>query len=140
MDLLCVTTTTTRAGAVVVVATGEVDFSTAPLLGESVREAHRLLAEPRAVVLDLSGVGFLSAAGVGVLVVEHHRSRRGGVPLVVVAPTRPVRRTLAACDALSVLHVVAQSPATCSVRLAEALNAHADLLPPAPPCSTSGAR
>ena len=118
--LLCVETTTTPAGVVVVVATGEVDFSTAGLLGDRVREAHAVLATPRAVVVDLSGVEFLSAAGVGVLVAEHHRSRSRGVPLLVVAPNRSVRRTLAACDALSVLHVVAHSPAVRAGWLGEA--------------------
>ncbi|MCS7478461.1 STAS domain-containing protein [Umezawaea endophytica] len=128
--LLCVDTTTTAAGAAVVSATGEVDYSTAALLGERVRQAHRPPAAPRAVVVDLSGVEFLSAAGVGVLVVEHHRSRSSGVPMLVVAPNRSVRRTLAACDALSVLHVLTRSPATCAVRLAEALDAIAAVRPP----------
>ncbi|HWO58575.1 MAG TPA: STAS domain-containing protein [Umezawaea sp.] len=124
--LLCVETTTTPAGVVVVVATGEVDFSTAGLLGERVREAHDVPAAPRALVVDLSGVEFLSAAGVGVLVVEHHRSRSRGVPLLVVAPNRSVRRTLAACDALSVLQVVADSPVSSAARLGEAPAARAD--------------
>lgn len=109
--LLSVENAPTPTGGVAVVARGEVDFSTAGLLDDRVVEADELVVPPRSVVVDLSGVTFLSAAGVGVLVAAHHRSLRRGVPLWVVVSHRSVLRTLTACDALSVLRVVDRSPA-----------------------------
>jgi anti-anti-sigma factor len=119
MDLLRVENSVRPDAVVVVTAIGEVDFSTTELLADRAREAHRLVAMPRAVVIDLTGVRFLSAAGVGVLVAAHRRCALRGVPLLVVAPDRRVRRTLEACDVLHLLHVVAESPAGSATTRAE---------------------
>jgi anti-sigma B factor antagonist len=107
MDLLRIESSVAPNAVVVLTATGEVDISTIEFLAEHARHALGLVAVPRAVVIDLAGVRFLSAAGVGVLVVAHRRCARRGVPFLVAAPNRCVLRTLEACDALSVLHVVA---------------------------------
>ncbi|MEU0513724.1 STAS domain-containing protein [Amycolatopsis sp. NPDC006125] len=65
-----------RSGAAVVRATGEIDLSTAPRLAETLAE------QPGTVVLDLTGVAFLSAAGVQAMLDVRARGRE----LRLVAP------------------------------------------------------
>jgi anti-sigma B factor antagonist len=55
-----------RAGAVVLSVCGEVDLATAPALGAVLTLALRCV--PAVLVVDLSGVDFLGAAGLAVLV------------------------------------------------------------------------
>ena len=83
-----------RDGCAVLTVRGEVDLSTGGRLadagGAALREAAR-----RPVVLDLSGVSFLSSSGLGLLVSLHDEGRDLGVPVrVVVDPTRPVIRPI----------------------------------------------
>ncbi|KAA2257903.1 STAS domain-containing protein [Solihabitans fulvus] len=78
--------------AVVKVA-GEVDMLTAPTL------AACLLAglarwTPRRLVVDLRRVGFLSVAGLGVLIEANEQAGARHVELRLVADTRTVRRAL----------------------------------------------
>lgn len=110
---------------VVVTVTGEVDMSTAGLLADRMHEAHRLIATPRAVIVDLTRVRLLAAAGVTALLSGHLACQTRGVPLWVVAPNRFTRRTLYACGLESALHVVARSPAATAARLRSALESRA---------------
>ncbi len=55
-----------RAGAVVLSVCGEVDIGTAPALDDALTAALR--CTPAVLVVDLSGVDFLGAAGIAVLV------------------------------------------------------------------------
>ncbi|HEY1574247.1 MAG TPA: STAS domain-containing protein [Pseudonocardiaceae bacterium] len=65
---------------------GEVDILTAPHLDRAVAEVYGTGVTH--VVLDLTGVPFLSSAGLSVLVDHHARGKRDGVGLSVVA-TQP---------------------------------------------------
>ncbi len=83
-----------RAGCAVLVVRGDVDLSTGPRLAAA---AGRALAEAAGapVVLDLSGLEFLSSSGLGQLVALDEEARRTATPLrVVVDPTRPVIRPI----------------------------------------------
>jgi anti-anti-sigma factor len=75
-----------------VVLGGEIDIATAPairrLLLAAISGGHGPLA------VDMSGVTFLGAAGVGVLVAAAHRAREAGGSLSLLAPSRQVRRLL----------------------------------------------
>jgi len=115
----------TSSDTVVVTVTGELDTATADLLADRVDEAHRLVAAPRAVVLDLTGVRLLAAAGMTVLLTAHRAFAARGVPLWVVAPDRAARRTLRACGLESVLHLVDKAPTRAATRLSSALESHA---------------
>jgi anti-anti-sigma factor len=73
----------------VLVVEGEMD-----LLARSL--APSLWAEePVHVVVDLRGVTFMDAGGLGVLVGGRHTAVRSGGELLLVAPSGPVRRVLA---------------------------------------------
>jgi anti-sigma B factor antagonist len=66
----------TRGGVTTVTVTGALDLSTSPevltfLAGQLDRGHHRLL-------LDMSGITFLSCAGLSALLDVEHRARRGG--------------------------------------------------------------
>ena len=83
-----------RDGCIVLTVRGEVDLSTGVRLAEAGNDALRD-GTRRPVVLDLSGVDFLSSSGLGILVALHDEGRDLGVPLrVVVDPTRPVIRPI----------------------------------------------
>jgi anti-anti-sigma factor len=57
------------------------------------------------LAVDMSGVTFIGAAGVGVLVAAANRARQAGGGLSLLAPSRQVRRLL------DVLHLDAILPA-----------------------------
>lgn len=83
-----------QGGCVVLAVRGEVDLSTGGRLLEAGSAALRE-AVGRPVVLDLSGVNFLSSSGLGLLVALHDEGRDIGSPLrVVVDETRPVIRPI----------------------------------------------
>jgi anti-anti-sigma factor len=75
-----------------VVLGGEIDIAAAPairrllLAAISGRNAH--------LAVDLSGVTFLGAAGIGVLVAAANRARETGGSLSLLAPSRQVQRLL----------------------------------------------
>lgn len=93
-------TTTQIDSALVVTATGELDILTAPALRSAVRAA---LDYPGTVVVDLSGITFLSATGLDVLIAADDTvgqtdraatgARRARVRLVL-GHERPVRRPM----------------------------------------------
>lgn len=96
MDHQDPTPVVTRQGGVHLVRlAGEIDLATADALGE------RVLAETtdaRAVLLDLSSVGFLDSAGVRMLDGLIGTYQDGGRPVrVLVGPRGPVRLTLMLC-------------------------------------------
>lgn len=80
-------------GSVCVVATGEIDSSSAP---EFRRILETLLDEPELseIVVDLAGVSFLDSAGLCVLAAAHRRIKGRGVRLRVLASSRAVIRPL----------------------------------------------
>ena len=83
-----------QGGCVVLAVRGEVDLSTGGRLLEAGSAALRD-AVGRPLVLDLSGVDFLSSSGLGLLVELNDEGHDLGVPLrVVVDETRPVIRPI----------------------------------------------
>ncbi|MFJ6677365.1 STAS domain-containing protein [Actinosynnema sp. NPDC091369] len=72
---------------------GEVDLSTAPRLRD--RLLGQIGVAGSDLVVDLSEVGFLGAAGLTVLVEARAAAAASGVGLHVVARTRPVLRPMA---------------------------------------------
>jgi anti-sigma B factor antagonist len=92
--VLTVTLSRPRADAVVCTVIGEVDLATAPLLLERLQQACSDGA--RHLVVDLSGVTFFAAAGVGVL----HEARAAQAPtqeLLLVGKDRLLLRVLDVC-------------------------------------------
>ena len=89
MTPLVVYIRTVPAPPLVAVA-GEIDIATTAELRD------RVFAMPDGdVILDMSGVRLLAAAGLTVLLELHDARARVGARLVVAAPSRPVRRVLA---------------------------------------------
>ncbi|MDH2424946.1 STAS domain-containing protein [Sphaerisporangium sp. TRM90804] len=88
---------------------GDVDISTSGLLRE------RLLAvlqHPRVhLVVDLSGVTFMDASGLGALMAARRRSTVLGGAVRLLAPSSPVKRVLQA-SGLAMRFSVAPNPST----------------------------
>ncbi len=80
-------------GSVCIVATGEIDSSSAPQFR---RTLETLLDEPdlSEIVVDLAGVTFLDSAGLCVLAAAHRRLKGRGMRLRVLASSRAVIRPL----------------------------------------------
>ncbi len=72
-----------------VIADGQIDSCTAPMLDEVLAD----LPIDGAVSVDLSKVTFVDSSGLRVLVRAHRRHHAGG-GLVVVSPSEPVSRLL----------------------------------------------
>jgi anti-sigma B factor antagonist len=77
-----------------VVALGELDLATAPMLGEALAEALRVPGVQH-ICVDLAGVGFADSTALQVLILAARRVRDQGGTFNVVAPSEPVRRLLA---------------------------------------------
>lgn len=83
--------------------TGEIDLATAPQLRAALLSVI-LAAPPRTDVrVDLSGVTFVDATGVGVLVRANRAARRAGLGFAVAHPTGMVLRILEVLDLTEVL-------------------------------------
>lgn len=93
-----------RDDVALVSVTGEVDIATAPTWRSALAP---MLADPtlRLLVCDLTGLSFLGAAGVSVLLDTHSALAARGVGLRVVAETRVVLRPLAITGLLDLLPV-----------------------------------
>jgi len=90
-------TTVTRSGRRVVVrATGELDLATAPALRRAIAGAGS--PGPVELVVDLSGVSFVDAAGLGALLDGSEAVRRGGGDLCLTSPSPMLRRMLRLLD------------------------------------------
>lgn len=90
-DLL--TLTERHDGQTVVLAlAGEADLSTAPRVGDRVREL--LASGERRVRVDLTELGFLDSTAVGVLLRARRESVSAGVPFDLVCPEGPAHRVL----------------------------------------------
>lgn len=85
----------TEAGASVVWLRGEHDISTTAALSDTIARAIAL--DDRAVVIDLSGVQFISAATVGVLIRTREFLSGRSRPLTLRCPAKCVRKVFEAC-------------------------------------------
>jgi len=79
---LCVTSTRVDYDRLRITVTGEIDLSTSPRLLEELMTGLSLPG-CRDIVLDLSGVSFLDASAIGVLMRAHTACRRAGGRLTV---------------------------------------------------------
>ena len=84
------------ASPAAVVVTGDLDLATVP--GLRARLEAALARRPACVQVDLSGCTFLDCSAVDLLVAVRDAARRDGVVLVLVRPSRPVRRLLGLLD------------------------------------------
>ena len=73
---------------------GEIDLNVVDDLRTALSTALALTTEPFPLVIDLSGVTFLSSAGLNELVTLDQRARERGVELRLVAARREVLRPL----------------------------------------------
>ena len=87
-----------------VVLDGEIDIATAPAIRGFLMAA--ISGGDAHLAVDMSGVTFLGAAGIGVLVDAANRAREAGGSLSLLAPSPQVRWLL------DVLHLDAILPAT----------------------------
>lgn len=98
-DRIRVSVESARPGLVAVRVTGEIDMVTTTVLSERLRPL--LEARGTAVLLDLTGVGFLGSAGLSELVAAKERAAERDVTLLLVANSRVVLRPLEVTGLLS---------------------------------------
>lgn len=99
------TTSESMGASVVVHVEGELDWETVDELSGCLSAAVRSVAAPAPVVVDLTGLGFLGARGIAVLLDHQDLCLRRGSALVVVANTAAVLRPLEALELTDVLGV-----------------------------------
>ena len=75
-----------------VVLDGEIDIATCPPIRRSLMAA--ISGGDVHLAVNMSGVTFIGAAGIGVLVAAANRAREAGGSLSLLAPSRQVRRLL----------------------------------------------
>ncbi len=96
-------TAVSNASSAAVVLDGEIDIATAPAIRRFLLAA--ISGGDVHLAVDMSGVTFIDAGGIGVLVAAANRAREAGGGLSLLAPSRQVRRLL------DVLHLDAILPA-----------------------------
>lgn len=103
-ELLTVTAHPVPPDAVMIAVRGEVDLCTSPTLRDALL-AH-LRHPASALVIDLTDVGFLGAAGLTVLINARDAAMVAGIRLCVVADSRTVLRplTITGLDRLFDIH------------------------------------
>jgi anti-sigma B factor antagonist len=94
-----------RPDAVVVRAGGELDAFTADQLAECLLEAEDAVTPPAPVLLDLTGITYLSSAGVATLVIHARRCAQLRSRLCVVAGHAAVLRPITLTGADDVLDI-----------------------------------
>lgn len=87
----------------VIAVNGEVDTATSPRLEEALHAAMDTGAS--VVMVDMTGVSFMDASGVGVLVSAASRARHQGGRVALCAPSPAVLRVLDATDLRGLLDV-----------------------------------
>ncbi|GAA2086698.1 STAS domain-containing protein [Actinomadura alba] len=85
----------THAEQKIVELHGEIDITEVPALRERLNLALDATAERHGrIIIDLTGVTFLDASGLAVLIGVQRRARRLHVPMCLAAPGPQVRRIL----------------------------------------------
>jgi anti-sigma B factor antagonist len=94
LQSLTMTTAWPRPDVCLVRLTGELDIATSPLLADYLRE--HTAGAPAYLLLDVSAVTFLAAAGINLIVtaLRHQLGIRGEVRLIGVTDNPSVRRVL----------------------------------------------
>ena len=80
------------AASATIVLDGEIDIATGPAIRRSLIAAIR--GRNVHLTVDMSGVAFIDAAGIGVLIDAANRARKAGGGLSLLAPSWPVRLLL----------------------------------------------
>jgi anti-sigma B factor antagonist len=96
----------TLAAGTVLVVRGEVDMRTAPVLAEHMERHFSADGGRRPLVFDLTAVGFLGSAGLGVLLSARQRAIDADTTIWVVAGSRAVRRPIQVTGLAGILNVV----------------------------------
>ena len=91
-------------GSIRVAAHGELDLATASALDAALRECSR--DTPGRLVVDLSDVPFIDAAGLRALIAARRRQDNAGGELLIASPSRQVARLLEIAGKRAGLHVV----------------------------------
>lgn len=94
-------------GTTVIALDGELTSSTAQRTHGTLEE---LMPDEGSVVLDLSGMSYMSSAGLRVLLLAHRRAQRSGVDLVLAGIPPDVRITMSATGFLEFFTVVDTVP------------------------------
>ena len=97
------TTVVSKPPSAAVVLDGEMDISACPAIRRFLMAA--ISGGNVQLAVDVSGVAFIDASGIGVLVAAANRARRAGGGLTLLAPSPQVRRLL------DILHLDAILPA-----------------------------
>ncbi len=95
-----------ESDAVVVLAGGELDAFTSDQLDEHLRKAEDAVTPPAPVLLDLTGITYLSSAGVATLVIHAQRCADLESRLCVVADQPAVLRPITLTGADNAIDVV----------------------------------
>ena len=99
------TTSRPRADVCVAHLVGELDIATVPVVAEHLR--RETVTRPAELILDLSGVTHLAAAGLALIVAAMNNDGgiHGRLHLVGVSGNRPVERALQVTELLTVVDV-----------------------------------
>lgn len=84
-----VVTTNHPSGAIIVAPGGEIGYHEAPALQNAIHRAYA--QQPKAVIIDLSRVNYMSTSGVATLVEALQISRRSGAPLYLTGLSERVK-------------------------------------------------
>jgi anti-anti-sigma factor len=104
-------TTDLLAGTVLPVrVTGEVDLATAPRLRAALQAAVGTAYPPMEIAVDLAGVTFIDAVGIGVLIAGRNAARAAGVGFSVRSPQPLVVRVIDVLGLAETLRVVPAPP------------------------------
>ncbi|WP_410643934.1 STAS domain-containing protein [Amycolatopsis sp. lyj-346] len=101
--LLSFRTSRPEPGVAVVAIRGEMDLATAPRMADELDTVHR--EAPRRLVLDMSGVAFLSSTGIGALLNLHRECQCGDTDLALI-PSSLVRRVLTVVGLAEVFTII----------------------------------
>jgi anti-sigma B factor antagonist len=100
-------TAISNAPSATVVLDGEIDIATAPAIRRFLMAA--ISGGDVHLAVDVSGVAFIDAAGIGVLVAAANRAREAGGGLSLLEPSRQVRRLLVVLDLDAILPAAQRS-------------------------------
>jgi anti-sigma B factor antagonist len=89
--------------------TGQLDIATAPMLDQRLVEVQVDAAQR--ILIDLDGVEFVDALGLGVLLAAYRRAQLTGGQVVVVCGTPRLRTVLDQAGLTRILTIVADRPA-----------------------------
>lgn len=80
-------------------------FGDHPLFRDLLSELRR--AKPTACILDMSGLTSIDSAGLGMLMIAHEESKKGGWTLTIQSPPEHVRKLLALACFDKILNIAA---------------------------------